>query len=203
MKNRRDKIIKTAEKLFQEQFSKSSEKTVQFCETHSSEVVYKFLEAFRKMLEQTRVYQEQMEKGKIRYLLFSYLSSSIFLEKYEIRIEMMDERFYNDASQAVAYWDAGAVYSLFETDVAEIKQKVEGQIYRLYEYEVDFIRYLYFPYYHRLAKAFIQSMLEIILQEEYLLPETICLESSLKIAFGEYMGKADILFNLKTREAAD
>ena len=194
--DRKEEFMTAMEYILPEQFSKSSRSITLHCEKHSKEIVHTFLDAFKTAVEQTTILQDQKKKGKVRYILFSHLYSSIFLQRYLIRIDLMDHAFYSDSSQAVSYWDARDIYQLFEEDVEAIREEM-GKIFpRIHEYEADFIRYAYAPYYHGVTKAFLLAMLEETLPERNFLPQQDRLESFVSILFGEYMGEADILFQL-------
>lgn len=195
MKERKDEIMKVVAELIPELFEESSAETVLFCEKKSSEIVDGFLEVFAKVLEQA--VQKTKEDGgrKIQYLLFSYLHSSIFLKKYLIRIDLMGSEFYMEEPLATSYWDAGDIYSHFEKDITEMARKMAGRVPRLREYEVDYIRYAYAPYYHRMAEELIREMMRGILESSRK-PYEDAGEESIKILFGEYMGEADILYNI-------
>lgn len=203
MKNRKDEFMKAMNQIIPEQFSKSSRRIVLSCEENSRETVHAFLEAFREAEEKAVILQDRKEKGKVGYILFSHLYSSMFLKRHLIRIDLMDRGFYSDAAQSVSYWDAGSIYHLFEEDVEAIRKELERHIPRIREYETDYIRYAYVPYYHGLTKSFIKAILEEALPEKGFLPEQARLESLIRILFGEYMGEADVLFALGKEEAAD
>lgn len=204
MIDRKEKMIEIANLTIPELFARSREGTIRYCEAHKTELVSEFIKVFAEIVEKARISQEAGKKGKVGYILFSHLYSSMFMRKYMIRMELLDERFYNDMEPAVSYWDAGGIYRLFEDDVNEIRQRVEKKMYwTLHEYEVDDIRYLYYPYYHKIAKPFIQAMLEAALPEEAFLPKAIIGTEPLKVSFGEYMGKAEILFMLEGRGEGD
>ncbi len=194
--DRKEEFMTAMEYILPEQFSKSSRSITLHCEKHSKEIVHTFLEAFKAAVEQTTILQDQKKKGKVRYILFSHLYSSIFLQRYLIRIDLMDHAFYSDSSQAVSYWDARDIYQLFEEDVEAIRKELGKNFPRIYEYEADFIRYAYAPYYHGVTKAFLLAMLEEALPERNFLPQQDRLESFVSILFGEYMGEADVLFQL-------
>lgn len=194
--DRKEEFMTAMEYILPEQFSKSSRSITLHCEKHSKEIVHTFLEAFKTAVEQTTILQDQKKKGKVRYILFSHLYSSIFLQRYLIRIDLMDLTFYSDSSQAVSYWDARDIYQLFEEDVEAIREELGKNFPRIHEYEADFIRYAYAPYYHGVTKAFLLAMLEEALPERNFLPHQDRLESFVSILFGEYMGEADVLFQL-------
>ncbi len=203
MNNRKNEFMKAMEQIIPEQFSKSSRRIVLFCEENSSETVHAFVEAFREAAEQAIILQDRKEKGKVGYILFSHLYSSMFLKRYLIRIDFMDQSFYSDTARSVSYWDARSIYHLFEEDVEAIRLELGRHIPRIREYETDYIRYAYVPYYHRLTKSFIQAILEEALPEKCFLPERARLESRVRILFGEYMGDADVLFTLGEENVAD
>lgn len=197
MINRKEEIMKLAERVFPDQFLESSRQIALLCEKNCSDVIRTFLESFRCVLEQTAELQKKREKGDVKYVLFSCLHSSIFLKRYLIRIDMMDKRFYNDTAQAHSYWNADILYSLFETDVESIAERIRWCVPRLREYETDYIRYAYAPYYHRLAKTFLKAVLETALEDGDFLPGYVSREGTIPILFGEYMGRADTLYVLR------
>lgn len=202
MIDRKSEILKIMNEILPEQFFKSSGNIAMFCEEHSRDTVHGFLKAFREAVERAVILQNRGEKGKMGYILFSYLYSSIFLKRYFIRIDLMDCGFYSDTAQSTSYWDAGSIYHLFEEDVETIRKEIGKHIPRIREYEADYIRYAYAPYYHGIARDFIQSMLEEVIPEANFLPKRADMEERVQILFGEYMGQADVLFTLG-EEAGD
>lgn len=212
MSKRREKILEVTGSMFPEQFEKSSMETMQLCEKESSRLVSGFLKALSEAVKQAAC-KEETSNDSVQYLLFSCLHSSIFLRKYLIRIDLMSQEFYHDEPLATSYWDVGDIYGLFERDISEFRRKMEGKVPRLKEYEMDYVRYAYAPYYHRMAKTFIKEMLEEILLEiensrqevsdcglnanesQKMLENTEC-KGQIRILFGEYMGEADRLFTV-------
>ena len=113
---------------------------------------------------------------------------------------------YGEEPLASGCWDAGELYRLFERDVEEVKGQVRKRVPRIKEYETDYIRYAYAPFYHRMVKAFIKEMLGAALERtentaDIENPEDIQTlrgdirwKGQVKILFEEYMGEADLLF---------
>lgn len=194
--DRKEAFMAAMEPILPEQFSKSSRCITSHCEKHSKEIVHTFLEAFNAVIERTTILQDEKKKGKVKYILFSHLYSSMYLQQYLIRIDAMDPAFYNDSTHAVSYWDARYIYEFFEEDVEAIRKELGKNLPRIREYEADYIRYAYAPYYHRLTKAFLQAMFQEALSESNFLPHRERLERCVMILFGEYMGEADVLFHL-------
>lgn len=197
MSGREEKIMKAAEELLAEQFEKSSAETVLICEQKSSQLAGSFLDALGKVFEKEIAGKGEERGGEEQYLLFSCLHSSIFLKRYLIQIELMGKEMYGSEPLAAASWDAGDIYGLFERDVEELKGMVCKRVPRIKEYETDYIRYAYAPYYHRMAKAFIREMLEAVLEGRQVSPGDRQGETKMRILFGEYMGEADVLFTVE------
>ena len=196
MSGRKEKIMEAAKEAFPEQFEKSSAETTRRCEEKSSEMAEGFLRAFEKAAEQAICGKKADSGSEVRYLLFSWLHSSIFLKRYLIRIDLMGQGFYNEPPLAISYWDAGEIYFLFEKDIEEISGKVRKKVPRIRRYEGDYMRYAYAPYYHRMTKGFIREMMEEILADGQEPGRDGVGEKEVRILFGEYMGEADILFNI-------
>lgn len=196
MSGRREEILETAGSMFSEQFEKSSMETAQRCEKQCSTIAENFLKALGQIMDQAVCKEDESGEDEVQYLLFSCLHSSIFLKKYFIRIDLMGPGLYMNAPLAVSYWDAGDIYGLFEKDIEEIRRKTGKRIPRLREYETDYIRYAYAPYYQRMAKAFIREMIDGLLEGSQVPERQTEEEKQVKILFGEYMGEADILFSI-------
>ena len=196
MSGRRKEILNVARNIFSGQFKISSMETVLHCEKQCSRIAEDFLKILGKMTGQAVFKEDESRDDEVSYLLFSYLHSSIFLKKYFIRIDLMRPGLYSDAPLAVSYWDAGDIYSLFEKDIEEIRRKAGKRIPRLREYEIDYIRYEYAPYYHQMVKAFIREIMKGMLESAQVPDRKAKEEKQVKILFGEYMGEADILFSM-------
>ena len=198
MKTLKDRTCYLPDTVLQEQFSGSLNKVELLCEQYKEEIVSGFLHVFSEVVQKAKISQDKGQKGKIRYLLFSCLHSSIFMKTYWVRFSLMDSLFYNDGSETEAYWDAGRLYEFFLFDVKQIGEKVWGNGPRIREYEMDWIRYAYAPYYHRLAKMFIETMIGELSLEKNLSPflEPERREEKMLVLFGEYMGRADILCSI-------
>lgn len=199
MSDRKEKIIEVVQGLIPEIWQKSSIETGRFCEEKSREMVEGLLSAIEQGIRQIirDVGKEGMEQ--VRYVLFSYLHSSIFLKKYYIRLELTGEELYLKEPLAEVYWDAGDIYRLFERDIEEIQRGMAFQIPRIRSYEVDDIRYAYAPYYHGMAKEFIREMMAGIVgdwdghadEKE---------QDRIAILFGEYMGEAEVLYRVERKK---
>lgn len=94
--DRKEAFMAAMEPILPEQFSKSSRCITSHCEKHSKEIVHTFLKAFNAVIERTTILQDEKKKGKVKYILFSHLYSSMYLQQYLIRIDAMDPAFYND-----------------------------------------------------------------------------------------------------------
>lgn len=199
MSDRKEKILEVVDSLIPEIWQKSSIETGLFCEEKSVELVEGFLSAIERGIRQIirDVGKEGMEQ--IRYFLFSYLHSSIFLRKYLIRLELAGDELYLKEPLAEVYWDAGDIYRLLERDIEEIQKGMEFKVPRIRSYEVDEIRYAYAPYYHGMAKEFIREMMAGIVGDcDYRTDEEE--KDQVVILFGEYMGEAEVLYRVERKK---
>ncbi|MDE6847448.1 MAG: hypothetical protein K2J99_17010 [Lachnospiraceae bacterium] len=199
MKERKEKILVVAEMLMSEVFEKSSSEVIQHCEKNGSKIVGGFLKAVENAVRDAANSKKKNSDNQIYYILFSYLHSSIFLQRYLIRIDLMDTGFYKEEPLATSYWDAGDIYNSFEGDIEKIRQMMAEKIPRLRKYETDYIRYAYAPYYHHLAGAFIKEMVGGLLESAEETHHDDKDEKQAKILFGEYMGEAEIFLNVGRR----
>lgn len=195
---RQEKMMRAMEQILPAQFEKSCEKITENCETRSQEMVSEFLAAIKQVMDRAVVLQKFGEKGKIKYLMFSYLHSGMFLGRDFIRVDVMDQGFYNDQAESAAYLNLNGIYGCFEEDMTEIKKEMFELCPRIRKYEMDLIRYEYEIYYHQATEEFIRVML-MELGEETLLAG-IEREDKVQILFGEYMDSADVLLVLEGGE---
>lgn len=192
---RQEKMMEAMAQILPVQFDKSCEKITANCEAHSQEMVSELLTAIKQVMERTAALQKLGEKGKLRYLMFSYLHSGMFLGRDIIRVDAMDQGFYSDPAESAAYLNLNGIYGCFEEDITEIEKEMSKVFPRIQEYEVDLIRYEYEIYYHQTAREFLKVMLAE-LDEETLLAG-IEREDKVQILFGEYMDSADVLLSMK------
>lgn len=202
MKERKEKILGVAEILMSEVFEKSSSEVIQYCEKNSSKIVGGFLKAVENAVRDATNNKKKNIDNQIYYILFSYLHSSIFLQRYLIRIDLMDTSFYKEEPLATSYWDARDIYNSFEEDIEEIRQMMAEKLLRLREYEADYIRYAYAPYYHHLAGVFIKEMVGGLLESAEETHRDDKDEKLAKILFGEYMGEAEIFLNVGRKKVS-
>lgn len=192
---REDKINRELESVLPDVFLQTCKKIEANQEEYSHEMNLEVIESIRAVIDQVCHLQKDRKKGKIKYILFSHLHSGLLLQQKQIRIDMMDERFYLDSAETAVYLDFSGVYQYFEEDIQRIKREVIKSVPRMREYEVDIIRYVYAGYYHRIAKQYLTNLLEGI--NLLTLCSDIKMESAVYVLFGEYMGEADELFVLK------
>ena len=95
MKTLKDRTCYLPDTVLQEQFSGSLNKVELLCEQYKEEIVSGFLHVFSEVVQKAKISQDKGQKGKIRYLLFSCLHSSIFMKTYWVRFSLMDSLFYN------------------------------------------------------------------------------------------------------------
>ncbi len=199
MSDRKERIMEAAESLIPQIWQKSSIETELFCEERSRELAEDFLKVIEEGIRQAVHNAGEEGPGKISYLLFSCLHSSIFLKKYLVRIELTGTELYLEEPLAEVYWNAGDIYRLFERDIEEIQRGMAFKIPRIRSYEVDDIRYAYAPYYHGMAKEFIRDMItEIVGNGDN--PTDSKEQEQVVILFGEYMGEADVLCRVERKK---
>ena len=141
-------------------FEQSLKKIESYCEEESRNVTLEFVEAMNHLMDQVYSSQQEKGKGKLCYLVFSHLHSGILLQHSRIRLEAMDHRFYTDPIETAVHLNANGIYQFLEEDLISIKKEAIQLVPRIYEYELDLIRYEYELYYHRAAKQWIRELLE-------------------------------------------
>lgn len=172
-------------------FANSIKRIEAYCEKNSREVSQEFVEALTNLFDELAKKQPKKQKGKLNYLVFSPLQSGIQLGQKRIRLEAMDYRFSMDPMETAVHLDAEGIYHFFEEDIEQIKKEAIQVVPRIYEYELDLIRYEYAGYYHSVAKQWVKELLSELEPGVWL--DKIETEPCVKLLFGGYQEAAELL----------
>lgn len=188
---REEKINKHLACLLPDIFLDTCETIERYHEKNSQVIIKELTDSLKAAAGLAFESQKDKGKGRIKYLLFSHLHSGLRLGWKRIRIDLLDRRFYLDRTGSASYLELSGIYRFFDEDIQRIKKELIRQVPRLYEYELDHIRYVYGGYYHRIAGQFLKDILEGESFEA--LFSGVEAESGVKLLFGEYMGPACLL----------
>lgn len=152
-----------------------------------------FIESFKEVFKKAIKLQQEEKKGDIEYILISFLRTHIMEDDYRFRIDLYDNSFFLDRVECSGYWDIHFIFQYIQEDMEFFKEMVSQYTYRVEEYEFDLFKKEYATGYSYVAYEYLAGSIEQILK----MKEYQCVNKSekIKIYFGEYMDKADIIYD--------
>lgn len=142
--------------------------------------------------------QRQGQKGKIAYVVCSFLQCSIDFNRLLLRIETLEEGLYLDDQEAAGYYCPKLLQDHYQEDLEFLYQKAYGEFVRVQDYELEEISQAYAEYYNALIYDILQSVSGLI--SRTVSESGICLSDDFQIVYGEYMGDATVLWAKEKRE---
>lgn len=139
--------------------------------------------------------QEQNQKGKVAYLVCSFLQRGVYLNKLLLRIETLDESFYLDEQETVGYCCLQLLQENYQRDLEFLHQKVNKEFVRVQDYELDEVDKAYTEYYNAVVCMIVQSVSGLLMR--VVAESGIRLLDIFQIIYGQYMGNATVVY---TRE---
>ncbi|MBD5546492.1 MAG: hypothetical protein HDQ97_03720 [Lachnospiraceae bacterium] len=190
--NRRIAIIQYFQDYMEECFQHSCRLFQTNLEKHGNRIWDDLKDAINKILQVASQAQKQGQKGDIQYLAFSFLRSSLYVDRMELRIEVLDDGFYLDRQETAGDYCITFLRERFLGDLSLLYRKVKEKFIRFQNYELSVIKMQYSSYYDALAYRMIENLRELIVQE--VLKSGISITDNFKIIYGEFMDKAVVVY---------
>lgn len=149
-------------------------------------------ECIHKLLSDTEAAQREHKKGDIQYLLFSQLKCSTYLGKLQYQVDAMDDGFYLDRNDVTMYYEPAFLQKRYAEDLAYLSENAKESFIRVQPYVVREIQKDLTGLYHAVVFRMLQSVAEMIMEE--IGESNIGITDQFMILYGEYMGKAVILY---------
>lgn len=157
-----------------------------------------FVESFRRFCLKIKKMQSSGEKGRIGYLTYSMLRTSLIERNYNMLIEAFNEEWFLDFDECQEVYNAGWAFKPLEELGAELEGLIKPYIGSLVSTDVERIKLKsaekFLKYITSLARY---AMPEIITLKEYL---ELQREEVLEIRVGEYRDKSEIVYKEDIRE---
>lgn len=134
------------------------------------------------------------EEKEVSYLQICFLRTSLLSCQYFYRACLYDGLYYLDQEPVWVDVDTRFVYQFFQEDIQEFKQKLERTYKHIYPNDAMRIKELCNFYYIGLMKVCVESVLPGFLKTKAY--TELRKAESFKILFGEYMGKAEVIYEL-------
>ena len=140
---------------------------------------------------QVKDLQERGQKGKITYLVCSFMQCGVYINRMLLRIEALDEGFYLDEQETADCYDLQLLQDAYQGDMAFLHQKVSEKFIRVQNYELDEVSKVYSEYYNALMYRIMKSIGSLIMRT--VSESGVRVSDSLRIMYGEYMGSVAVI----------
>lgn len=190
--DRREQISQYLQPYMEECFQKSCSSIQTGLECHAHEIWTELRDCINECLNHAGIMQERRLKGKLQYLVFSFLQSGVHFDRMELRIDLLDDGFYLDEQETATSYYPDFLLENYMEDINFLQKKAGEKFVRLQNYERSDIKTEYSGYYQSVLFRMVESMTEVIL--ELLADCNVQFEDDFKILFGEYMDNAKVLY---------
>ena len=141
--------------------------------------------------------QDRQQKGAFQYLVFSFLKSSIYLDRLVFYIECLDDRFYLDEEEVSILFNIAFLEDKYRNDITYLHHKVKEKFIRIKEHELLYVNDQYASYYYAIAYRMIENLSELIMQE--ITGSDARISNKFKILYGEYMDSATVIYSRESQ----
>lgn len=136
--------------------------------------------------------QEQGIKGKIQYIYFSLLRTSLLENKGEFRIDLYDERWFLDKGECSVNINLDFIYTSLFKHMEELKEKKKERGRTITDMDIEEIMFLESNLYHILAVEFLRNVIEELLEVPSY--KELGKSEDIKIMAGEFRDEADLIY---------
>ena len=182
---------KELEEYIQEYCSERRKIKWEYLDKHYSMLFPAFVENLDILIKNWCGEQNDKEQDKIRYLIFQRLRTSGYTGTYEISMGLSNSMLYLDEHMSCVYWKPDLIYENINSDMENVRKKLEQKYIRIEEYELLYIKQklllddwkLFFKVLERLSDKAAEKI-----QERYEI-----FEDEIEILAGDYMDSLDIV----------
>lgn len=196
--NRETEISQFLQPYIEERFQMSCQWFQLVVEYYGLEVWNELKTVIRTTIKKADLLQKENKKGKGQYFIISFLKSSVYLEKLEWRIDILDEGFYLDNQESEGYYLPRFLQGKYWEDLDFLLDKTRDHVIRLQNYEWIVIKKQYTELFAFLVFQMIHSLIEYIVEE--IEESKLLLSDQFKIIYGEYMDRGIVLYEKEKRE---
>ncbi len=190
--DRRELMCQFMQPFMEEKFDESCQKIRTELEKHGSEEWSELKSIIQRIAEDALSLQERGKKGNIKYLVFSFMLRSSYMESPELRIDMLDEGFYLDEREAAGYYFPGFLQEKYRQDLKYLYHKMGSKFVRIQKHERTAISEAYIEFYNDFLYRMIENLKELLVKT--VRESGIGMACGFEILYGEYMGWAEALY---------
>ena len=132
---------------------------------NKEQLVTSMVNALNTVLQKAEEHQKNGDKGALSFISFSFLHSNLLLNRYAIRVDAWDQRFYIDEKEASADWEFLPLLQNVDFDFSSIESAVRKAVTRVQDYELDEVKRVYAMHYYAIAMDYLRGMTPICLKQ--------------------------------------
>lgn len=134
-------------------------------------------------------------KREISYICFSFQKDNLPLNRYAIRVDARDNRFYYDLLEATADWDFSLLLRNVDLDFSTIESAVRKSVAQVQPHELEEVRQVYMMHHYAMAMDYLRKIVPTCLKQVQI--TSILTAPEVKCTIGPYMEQQHIFYTWK------
>lgn len=148
--------------------------------------------AFESLCKKAIALQEIKAKGKIKYIYFSFLRTSIMENTAFYRLDAYDEKWFLDKQECSVMWDADFIFRNLFNHIEEIQTKTVAYARKITPIDIEEIKFCEALKYNTLTIEFLKEMVPVLIEcEAY---KEMVKDTDITILAGEFMDISEVLY---------
>ena len=147
---------------------------------------------FSKVCQRVIELQKRNEKGKVKYIYFSFLRTNILADNGDFRVDIYDENWFFDNKQCSGSIDMSFVFKYLFNFIEEIKKNSLENKISMSDIELEKIKLEESERYKILAIEYLKTIvLKMVEDEKY---KQMIKDENIYIIAGEYMDECQLIY---------
>lgn len=147
---------------------------------------------FSKVCQRVIELQKRNEKGKVKYIYFSFLRTNILADNGDFRVDIYDENWFLDNKQCSGSIDMSFVFKYLFNFIEEIKKNSLENKISMSDIELEKIKLEESERYKILAIEYLKTIvLKMVEDEKY---KQMIKDENIYIIAGEYMDECQLIY---------
>lgn len=148
--------------------------------------------AFESLCKEAITLQNRNAKGKIKYIYFSFLRTSIMGNTSFYRLDAYDEKWFLDKQECFVMWDADFIFRNLFNHIKELQTKTGGYARKITPIDIEEIKFCEALKYHTLTMEFLKEMIPMLIEGEAY--KEMVKTPDITILAGEFMDLSEPLY---------
>lgn len=178
--------------FMEQRFQESCREIQEDVNANANQIWNELQSVIHKLLKNVEEMQIQYKKGKMQYLIFSFLRYGIYLNTLEICMDALDDNFYLDEREAAEYYCPVFLQDRYSEDVKYLFKLAGKNFVRLQNYEWIKLKEKYTEMYNSIIFHLIVNLSGQI--AEIVMESNVKVSEDFMILYGEYMDKATVIY---------